>query len=174
MNIRIKSISTFLIFVFTFFGMTACSHSKLSSTDVADYPSYLAKVHGAEDGMPKLSELSDYESLKLTYRGNAPLLLDNLQSVALFVRYEGEAFEAALESVNTKYRFLESDIFSDEYQGFKFGMDINTLDESYPEHALIVGINEEEETLAYLYYFDPTLDRIESLYVFVRDNFIFE
>ena len=171
--------------------LVSCS-KRYSSSDEEDYKVYLSEVSKAELFMPKLEELGAYESIFVARRTHNDIFIDTTESISLIVQYDKENFDLAVNSINNNYEFIssESDVegykdFEAEIANYYFRVDSNSLaiisnyyysgkQEKDLIRSLFVGINNAENKIAYLYYWDIEIHEMENLDEFIEKKFVLE
>jgi hypothetical protein len=152
--------------------------------EIESFPELINAVKGAENNIPNIEELGDYESVELHHK-STEYLLWQIETLTLNVRYETEKFESALDQINLKYTFLteskedllDCDAEIDGYQ-------VKVVDKTekmqygysydYPKCFMMIGINEHERKIVYLYHYDIDLDLIKDLDDFIKKYYVFE
>lgn len=169
------------------FCLSSCCTEKYSSTNEDDYEKYVSEVHDADQFMPDLKNLGEYESV---FVGRKDVLTDVLtiflfgitKSVSLIVNYDDEEYLDQKQKVLAKYEFWEEgpkDVPDVEARakGFDFkvvdGEAFGYDDYSYGSHILfIVGFDEKDSKIAYLCFYDSERDRIKNLDRFIKKSFV--
>ena len=184
-NIKIKVLIIVLICCLCF---SSCSE-RYSSTKEEDYLKYVSEVVDADLYMPKLEALGDYESILVARRTHNDVFIDTTETISLIVQYRKDIFDSMIEQIEEKYKFVNFAL--DNYQDYEakvdnyyFKVDSNSLCEmiSYPSgeivfeplRSLIVGVNELENKIAYLYYYDIEIHKMNDLDSFIEEKFVLE
>lgn len=156
---------------------TACSE-KFFSTDEDDYYEYLEKVAGAADFMPSLSAVGEYSSFTATYKHSRTALMYELDTVGLFLSYEDEeAFLDAVEDLSYEHLFYEKhpDEQKTDFEAEVNGYSIKMVKEEYElevyKSAYLIGVNEKEQKICYLFYYDFDMDVLEDLDSYIDEHF---
>ena len=125
-----------------------------------------------EDFLPTLAELGVMEEMSYRhYYDNYAFFRHD--SYLLRVKYDKDAFPAALDALYRRYTFSDEPVI-DEFTGKKQrtftldGFDFTLLPDSngeeleYTKKMLFIGVNESTREIAYVYFYDPDLDMIEG------------
>lgn len=126
--------------------------------------------------MPQLSSLGDYKSVGTLYH-QADDLFFEWKAYTLIAEYEEVAFETAAEEMRERYVFQNAALIDkvEEYthspdfelDGYSFSvLALNVYsqeDSEFPEEIYFVGVNKSLKRIAYVYFYDPDLDYVESL-----------
>lgn len=184
-NIKNKILILLLCFCLCF---SSCS-KRYSSSNEEDYEEYISEVYDANLYIPKPDELGDYESLLVGRRTCNDIFFDTTETVSLIVYYSEDNFDLAVDQIENKYEFIGSSLdnyqdYEAEVNNYSFRVDSNSLAEMTchpsgvivlePIQSLIIGINEEEHKIAYLYYWDIEIHEMEDLDSFIEKKFVLE
>ncbi|MGN0383420.1 MAG: hypothetical protein ACI4DS_04045 [Eubacterium sp.] len=130
----------------------------------------------ASDVMPQLSELGDYDDIDFQYYKVKTAF--ETQSIVLVVEYDANIYEEKKQEIESKYIYLDHTIESDDGSGDmiipenEFTMDgfqFKVIDDSYcdsieyPKSFGMVGTSDDMHRIAYLYFYDPSLDVITGV-----------
>ncbi|MBR1535066.1 MAG: hypothetical protein IJ639_11915 [Ruminococcus sp.] len=147
-------------------ALTGCSEIDTSADTYEKF--------AAENGiMPTIDSLSDCRSVQtMKYER-----FDILPAYTLIAEYDAEHYPSAVNAVNEKYTF-QMEPMTDKVEGNKLnptfsydGYDFSVLnlkkyckeDSEFPEELYFIGINREERKIAYVYFYDQSLDVASSL-----------
>ena len=170
------------------FCLSSCS-KRYSSSYEEDYTKYISEVVDAELYMPQLGELGNYKSFLAGRRTCNDIFIDTTETISLIVQYGKDDFNLAIDQIETRYEFVNSalDNYEDyeaEVHDYYFRVDLNSLCEMVnypsgetvlvPKCSLIIGINEIENKIAYLYYWDAEMQNMNDLDKFIEDKFVLE
>ena len=155
--------------------LTGCINQKIVSTNIANYTADCQSVGNASRFMPNIADLGAYAQLKYTYQVTDFCMLFRSDGLALFVKYDQENYEAQKEHVLNSYTFLESPVMSDsdtyalpltefEYNGCMMKI-VPDDDSSFRacKSFMILGLNDDECVIAYLYFYDFDHDYIAKV-----------
>ena len=162
-----------IVMVITFIlCITGCSNS---SSNVENYLNSGTRIDSkAKDIMPELEDLPEYENIKYKYTHESMLIFES-HSVALIVGYDDNTFESEKEKLDEQYTFLDKKIksnfdeskyyipeyeFSVESYNFRVIDENGTSNTKFPKFFGMIGISEENKSIAYLYFYDEDLDYI--------------
>ena len=141
----------------------------------------LQEVEKAEVYMPQLEQLGNYNSVLIATRMEGVVYYE--YTITLCVKYEEQDYENECKNVDERYVFLtdtreaqglgikDEDLFG-EANGFKFYIVKSSISGSVTNHGMLVGKNDLEKKIAYLFYYDETLDSINDIGNFAKDNFV--
>ncbi len=152
------------------------------SNDENDYETYLNEVKYANNHMPALADLANYEEISIN-RKTKKYLLWKRDSISLKVSYNEAAFEEAVKSIQSKYSFVTKDIEDmDDYSASIEGYSIGIVSKKetyeshdfydYPKGFLMIGVNENNNSILYLFHYDFDLDEIDNLDSFIKKNYL--
>lgn len=163
----------FCFFVFVFFGSNS-----YETTDIAYYqaisgetddPNSLAILGEQIDitctyDLPYLSELEPYDGYRFHYTANRGGIFEE-HTYILIVEYNGEGYLQKKDRLENEYTW-RSDLIEGEDEGVspEFELDGFTFRSVeggyYPKEMLFIGISDERNEIAYIYYWDPDLDYV--------------
>ena len=162
-----------IVMVITFIlCITGCSNT---SSNIENYLNSGTRIDSkAKDIMPELEDLPEYENIEYKYTHESILIFES-HSVALIVGYDDNTFESEKEKLNEQYTFLDKKIKSEFDKNkyyipeYEFSVDSYTfrvVDKNgapntiFPKFFGMIGISEENKSIAYLYFYDEDLDYI--------------
>lgn len=173
------------VLVFLVFNFTACQGVTSYSLKEEDYYGYLIEVKDAQFHMPKLDELGEYESIRITRRKPNNDFISTTDSIALFVTYTPDQFEVAKADINLKYNYLENvnDNINDinaEVNGFNIKVvdkqlcyEVGAGRYEYPYSFLMIGYNQDKKTIVYMFHYEHTIGMINDLDDFIQKGYYF-
>ena len=158
--------------------LIGCSNTLLKgrilkeSRNLEDYHYYYNTVDYAKDLLPTLEEVSlEKENINFGYRHITFGVFDS-EGISLFLSY-GELYSDAKNEIMSKYDFLDSPYqcsdgdytypLSDfEYNGYSFKVapNYNFREWYLPKTFLLLGFDDTNERVCYLYFWDFDLDAI--------------
>lgn len=152
------------------------------SNDENDYETYLSEVKYADKHMPSIAALDDYEEISIN-RKTKKYLLWKRDSISLKVSYDDESFAEAIKKINAKYSFVAEKKenlhdCSASINGYRIRIVEKQETHSsytfydYPKGFLMVGINENNNSVIYLFHYDFDLDEIKDLDDFIDKNYL--
>ena len=165
-----------------------------NSTNLKKYLNSGTKIDSyAKNFMPAIKDLPEYQNISFKYN-HFSLVLLGTGGITLVVKYNEETFENEKKKLAEKYKYLDHKVFSNfnrsKYYIPEYEFSINNyifkvVDSSenyqaeYPKSFGMIGISEEEKSIAYLYFLDLDLDYIEEdnenpMAVFVKKNFKYD
>ena len=184
MNI-IKNLLSASILLCIILSMTSCS-KEYSSDKEADYSKVISEVYDAELYMPRLDELGNYKTIRVTRKTPNGIFFGTTDSVSLIVEYEKTEFDLEYARVLSKYKFVQS---ANEYvmdiEANVGGYNILIVDDPdfYTEFThgetaltgyklLMIGVDTENSKIAYLYHWDDSCGSIKNLDDFVENKYV--
>lgn len=180
MSISKKMINIILVLCFS--GCLSSCSKEYRSRNEADYEIYVNEVYDAINFMPQLNELGDYESVVITRKSPNDPFFSTTNSIALIVQYDIENFNHYCEKILQQYTFygLEGKYVQDieaSTNNFQFNIIDNdnyiTFDGLLSaKQFLLLGINQKERKVAYLYHWDASLDYIKNLDEFIEKKYV--
>lgn len=141
----------------------------------------------ARNVMPKIEELSNYEDIEYRFtemRGIFPWA-----SYALIVKYNDDTYESEKNKICEDYKFIKENVkagdveneyvidepyFSINSYDFRAVSDEKDLCRDYPKFFGLIGMSDEKNSIAYLYYCDSELDYIDNIEEFVEEHFCYD
>jgi len=171
-----KAILISVIF-FLFISVFGCG-SVFTSTN--DYQEYINKMPTANNFMPDLASLPEYQSVSVYYYERLG------QSINLIVQYSIDSYESALDSILNSYTYLdepmtEKDYFlipEVEFQYESFTIKVVSDDDfKYPEQFGMIGYSNSSYQITFLFFYDLSLDRLSDspgrMTRFIESEFFF-
>ena len=170
-----KKILCVLIACVIALSLCSCSSHRIETDDPDAYIKYVDDTVGAEDCMPALGECGDYSSFSTTRKRISFIFLT--ETVGLFLSYDEEEYHRQKEKILSEYEFFQKgdeDLASDPDASVG-GYDIRLVKREYPydtrKNGLLIGVNDTERKLCYLFYSDYDMDRIEDLDDYIDECF---
>lgn len=178
LSLRIELLILFLSVIFWVISLASCSNSN-NSNDEKDYVFYVNEVNGGYLNMPKIDEVGNFNNLSIN-RKSTIIFIWNIETVSLVLNYTEENFKEEIKKIYLKYNFVdETKENLTDFSASVDGYDINIVEteeffEEYycPKSFLMIGINENTNSILYMYYYDIDLDKIDNLDEFIKDYFI--
>lgn len=139
-------------------------------TDIAQYEAYRQELNYAAEFMPALDELGQSEELRFGYQ-ETPEFIFCPKTMSLTVRYNEATYEAMKQQILTANDFIETpvidtdgDILLDDsftHHGYDF-QSLPMLEYEYTacKYFGLLGVNDEQYSIAWLYYDDMDRDLI--------------
>ena len=130
--------------------------------------------------MPTKDELGEVVSSKYQYYCFTHFF--SHESYTLICKYTEEGYEEQKAALLDGYTYESEPIVDDEHvcepnatvKGFTFRMlDSETYDLNHPKVVMLFGTNDETGEIAYIYFYDPDLDYINSLEDFIAKTCAF-
>ena len=146
--------------------------------DLEDYSTHVQSIRNAADFMPELDSLGAYTDIQYAYKEKCYSRLIGFYSdgLSLFVTYDAEQYCCAKETALSGYAFLEEPVkgYNEtyelpieefQYNGYtiKVVPDGEYLDYCACKSFMMLGYNDAECTIAYLYYWDFDIDYISEV-----------
>lgn len=147
-------------------------------TNINQYSNDVNEIANAAKFMPDLETLTGYTEIEYTYKIKCYSTLAGFysDSFALFVSYDEEKYAAAKNKALTEHSFLQQPVMCSvdtytlpvtefEYNGYtmKVVPDEEYIDFCACKSFMLVGFNDEECKIAYLYYYDFDIDYIAEV-----------
>lgn len=174
---------TILLTIPLIFCLCSCGlGNDKSSFDINDYEKYRTEIKYASEGLLSLEDIGEYTNVEFSYRHVTLLVLLDFTTdgIALFADYTKENYEVAIGKVNSYYSFINEPIVQEDgdytfplaeftYKGYDFrisytsgsvGYDQNKNEHVYPKSFVMVGFDNENSSLVFLYFYDSDLDLI--------------
>ncbi|MBQ8605928.1 MAG: hypothetical protein IJ408_04255 [Clostridia bacterium] len=174
---------------------SGCNYPK-KTNDYNEYMNYVYDVHRALEYMPTLNELGDYTKITATRNttNNFVIFADTV-TIALFLEYDEDAYNKQLEYINENYSFFEEspDLNYLDIDAKVNGYDIKTvIDETALQYidpysysygkddtwyhdvvqtALMIGFNDVDNKICYLYRSNTSLDVLDDLESHIKECF---
>lgn len=146
------------------------------TTNSEEYVECIKSVKNAQHHMPKIYELGDYEKILIRTEENFSLLFE-VQTVSVVLHYDKNTYTKEKQKVLEKYSFLsETKNSLPDLEANVNGYNIkvvnkNTSNESfysYPKFFLMIGFNEDEKSIVYMFNYDFDLDSISNLDKYIK------
>ncbi len=165
--------------------------SKSNATNIKKYLNNGSQIDTyAKNFMPANEDLPKYKDISYKY-SHFSIVLFETEAITLVVKYDEETYEKEKEKLTEKYEFLDHKVVSDfdkskyyipEYEfsinnyDFKVADSKDNYEADYPKSFGMIGISDEEKSIAYLYFYDGDLDYIQNdenshMADFVNKNF---
>lgn len=157
-------------------------------TDISKYSEDISEIGNAAKFMPDLETLNGYTDIEYTYKIKCSSIFMGFFSdgYALFVTYDKERYEAQKDEVMSNYTFVQKPILGFgntnytipiaefQYNGYdmKVVPDEEYIDFSACKSFMLLGFNDEECKIAYLYHYDFDLDYIAEVGEDLEDEMI--
>lgn len=133
--------------------------------------------------LPELNELGDYSNVKFR-KFHQNYVWFSSDSYTLKVIYDDENYELQKKQLDSNYMF-QKDSFdnTDEqniessfsYKGYDFRfLSDDYLEFEFPKKLYLIGINDDENTIAYIYFNDNDLDCLDTTEQFMSKYVNFE
>ena len=185
--IIIKRAIAMLLSMCLIFGLCSCSN-KYESTSERDYEAFISEVRDAEQHMPRINDLGNYNSFSIIRRCPGDIFIDTTDSITVIVQYDEQNFIKSRDLIDINYQFVKRGkdyVLDTEATSKGFRLRVvddprfygNRADGYKPFNAnklLIIGINEEDFKIAYLYHWDHSIDSIEDLDGFIENKYYLE
>ena len=158
--------------------LTGCSETTLNTSyDVNKYYEYVDRcARAGKQFMPVLGSFSDYNdiSVSLTTSSHSLGHKDTIPyGLMLFVSYDVDIFEVKKEEVNQNYSFVEEPIIDNDddilmpaidvlFYGYRIRV-VKNEQFYYPKNFGMIGINEDTQTIAYMYYEENDIDLLATV-----------
>lgn len=150
--------------------------SKKQTDDISKYSDYLAQVYHSELYMPASSTLGTYSDIHLTSQRTI-IAIFQTDTVGLFLSYDEDNYKSQKECILENYTFYLADDpgLESDPDACIDGYDIKLVKATYdlPTHkmGLLIGINDSECKICYLYYYDFDLDILDDLDHYIASYF---
>lgn len=170
----------FIIVIITLIIFLFLSLTVLKKANKTDEPKYLDSGNRidtyAKKFMPAIEDLPTSQAVSYQYN-RASIIIFETETLTLVVKYDEEIYKKEKEKLTEKYKFLDHKVISDydkekyyipEYQfsinnyKFKVADESDSYKAEYPKSFGMIGISDEEKSIAYLYFYDYDLDYIQS------------
>ncbi len=183
------------------FCLTSCAIKKYSSTNIEDYHSYIKKIYDADQFMPSIDDVGEYEEFLTTLRISPNPFLDSTHSIGLFLKYNEKNYNLEKEKINNTYYLLNNNselpenywpplgnvTFYDNISYIKdFDAEINgyfiqivyisffeEYSFDYSDYFGMIGLNDKENKICYLYHHNGQTETINDLDKFIIDRYNF-
>ncbi len=176
----------------TLLTKVAISNQIIYDTNIANYDRYLEEVGYAKDVMPSLAKLTTSKEIKFSYQESSNLLFTT-KTLALFVQYDIIRYYSAKAILQTSKDYLQAPVLDSgndgyyimpvteiNYKGYNFKvLDLKLEDYYVCKSFGLIGFDDENYRISYLYFYDSDLDYIcgpgedleESLIEFLDEYF---
>ena len=183
-----KKVKAIILLMFSIcFCLCSCS-KRYSSIKIEDYEIYLYEVYNAELYMPRIDSLGNYESIFVGRKTPGDVFFNTNDSIALIVQYDFESYDYEFSRIRDSYRFLveaQNNLQDVEavVDGFNFQIvkgsncfeGSATGDFELTGHSiLIIGYDEINYRIAYLYHYDHSNSFIEDLDKLIKKQYVLE
>jgi lipoprotein len=158
-----KRLMSILILIVLILSLSGCRRTK-----------YNIKIYNeiaeSQTALPTLDELGTYKDVKFKYT-KTNILFFLSDSYILRAEYDKENFEKEKEKVLNNYIFqkeLDLDSKREIKKDPQFNLDgydfrllsLDDYDLSYPKKLIFIGVSDDKQEIAYVYYFDTDIDYI--------------
>lgn len=155
--------------------LTGCTYPRKIKVGLDYYAADRAAIEHAAAFLPELESLDAYTDIRYTHQvtSYSTLLQFYSDGLALFVQYDSETYEAQKAQALASYTFLEEPVmYGTEfytlpltefaYRGYlmKVVPDEYYLRSCACKSFMLLGLNDEACSIAYLYYYDFDIDFI--------------
>lgn len=172
-----------IIYGFWFIDIPFSERGEGKLVDLAEYESYRSKIKYAEEGLPSLNEIADYKEAIFGYRNVVHSYVMGFESygLSLFADYDASQYASAKEFAESRYSFITAPIVQDDgdytfpvaefsYDGYEFKIAYTSAsvyhstgknsekEYIYPKSFTMVGFDDKNNSIAFLYYYDFDLD----------------
>lgn len=159
-----------------FFALLFGSYQRIE-TNIAKYSEDLQGIGSAERMMPRLDSLGDYESLEYTYKIHCYSTFVGFFSdgYVLNVTYGEREYEQRKAGILSSYAFLQEPVIAEDgdyllpvtelnYKGYTLKVVPDDTQFTYCpcKSFMMVGFNDVEHKIVYLYHYDFDLDYIAA------------
>lgn len=163
-------------FIGGFFALLFGSYERVE-TDIAKYSDHLHGIGSAERMMPALDSLGNYASLEYSYKVHCYSTFVGFFSdgYALCVTYDESQYEHRKTEALTSYAYLQEPAIAEDgdyllpvteldYKGFtlKIVPDEDQFTYCPCKSFMMIGFNDTEYKILYLYYYDFDIDYIAA------------
>ena len=164
--------------------LSATSETK-SSDNVNEYAELLNSVKGSNVHMPDVEELGDYQKICINVKRTENFMRWKIDTISVQVAYDKTNFDKEINELQAAYVFLsENKQTVQDISATVKGYDIKIVEKEemiegeycyyYPKCFMMIGIDEQHNTIIYMYHYDIDLDEIKNLDKFVEKYFSFE
>ncbi len=170
-----KAINILIVLSFLLFSVS-CVTQKNITGDINDYSNYLEKVYLSEQYMPKTNELGKYSDVTITYRSEFEVMFET-NTAGLYLSYDEANYEKQKNCIISNYKFFspDDDDLKSDCDAAVCGYDIHLVRADYKyetyKTGLLIGTNDENRRICYLFYTDTELDILDDLDSFIEDYF---
>lgn len=171
-----KRLSLTLLAAIMVLSFTACAIVSKKTSDVEKYHAYLSQVVYSQEYMPSIDQCGEYINVSATYKRLSMFLFET-NTVGLFVTYDDTEYQKQIERISSQYSFylvddeaLESDC--DAVVG-DYSIRLVKAEYDLPTYktGLLIGTDDKNCRICYLYYYDFDLDVLDDLEEFINDSF---
>ena len=170
-----KRILALLLLLATALSLTSCAIRQRKTEDEGEYEEYLGRVEYADVYMPPLALCGEYSAFCATYKYRFVVMFETY-TVGLFLSYGEDEYEAQKAAVLSRYEFFDAEdetLVSDPdatAEGYHFRL----VKQDYPletyKVGLLIGTDDADRRICYLYYYDCDLDVLNNLDVYIREH----
>ena len=183
-----KKLIIFIICTLIFVTLvTNCGLIPYSSKALGRYEHYrnkldtASKANHASHVLPDFQDFSKEDVVFYEYRYMPfPPFMSRSESMILVLKYDLESYIQKLSDINKYYRFLEEPVLGKAgvlFPGEEFEINDYTFrviaDLFYPGDFGMIANSDEQQTIAYLYFYNFNLDEVESMTDFVHRYYSF-
>lgn len=171
-----KKLLLILLTTLFLFLFAACAMVSKASTNVEKYEAYLSEVAYSKDYMPSIGQCGEYVTATATYKRRTVLLFDT-RTVGLFVTYDDAEYQKQIEKISSEYAFFSADdeaLQSDCHAVVgEFSIRLVKTEYDLPTYkmGLLIGMDNANNGICYLYYYDFDLDVLDDLEEYIFDSF---
>lgn len=170
--ITIASAAIYFLLVFNYF---------IYDVDVSYNKKYYTELTERVEVLPKINELGDYKDIHFKYYYKRVLFWLS-KAYTLRVAYDDVNYEEVKKEILDRYefqteKFVDYDNNEKEPQVTIDSYNFNFLSlkeyklQAYPKELIFVGFSDEKKEIAYVYFYDFDLDRLdESFEEFLRNE----
>lgn len=148
-------------------------------SDIDKYDDYVESIPGADEYMPKLTDLPIYTVFEVFYVENSG------KSINLNIKYDTQDYEEAKTTILERYDFLDEPLMGN---GYSIIPEVEILfenyvikvvyDESfiYPEAFGLLGYSDVDFTISFMFFYDESMNSLGNSYSMedlIEDSFRF-
>jgi|GEM_PF-2212215 len=148
-------------------------------SDIDKYDDYVESIPGANEYMPKLTDLPIYIGYEVFYVENSG------KSINLNIKYDTQDYEEAKTTILDRYDFLDEPLMGN---GYSIIPEVEILyenyvikviyDESfkYPEAFGLLGYSDVDSTISFMFFYDESMNSLGNSYSMedlIEDSFRF-
>ena len=169
-----KKLTALLTVIGLLLSLCSCTVKRQRTSDAEQYRRYLSKVEYAASYMPDIAACGDPSSMTATYQHDYLLFFDKY-SVGLFLAYTEDEYEAQKQAILSSYTFFDAeDEVASDRDAAVGGFDLRLVDAEYPlstvKTGLLIGTNDADCEICYLFYYDFDLDVLDDLDAYVSNH----
>ena len=160
--------------------LASCNNTLGKSFDFNKYEEYREKVVYANECLPTVNDLLQYEAVQFAYRKTSYFAMLGFQSegISLFLDYNQENYDLEKEYIENKFTFIEEPVGGAPYYQFPVisftykDYDFRIAPKAYTDEEgkvsylcksfTMIGYNETLRSVAYLYFYDFDLDYLSE------------